>query len=135
MTNCAEITPALALQWEQQRRAALLAGDAEALAPLLSEALVYVHSTAVRDSKGTYLAKLRGGVLRYLSLEFTDLNADVSAGAVLVTGRMAATVLREGQEKQVKSVFLTVWLPERTDGSVAGETWRLRAHQGTPLPP
>jgi Domain of unknown function (DUF4440) len=134
MTHGGEITPAMALQWEQQRRAALLAGNADALAPLLSETLVYVHSTAVRDSKGTYLAKLRGGMLRYLSLEFTDLQADVSAGAVLVTGRMAAMVLREGQERQVKSVFLTVWLPEPDDGAVQAMPWRLRAHQGTPLP-
>jgi len=126
------MTPEAALQWEQRRRDALLAGDADALAPLLSDALVYVHSTAVQDSKASYLRKLREQVLRYLRLEFTDLQAQVTDGAVLVTGRMGATVLKDGQEKQVRSVFLTVWLPE---AGPAGDTvWRLRAHQGTPLP-
>ena len=120
------ITPDLVLQWEQRRREALLAGDSAALEALLSDALVYVHSTAARDTKDSYLRKIRDGVLRYLHLQFTDLTVQVSAGAALVTGLMTATVLKEGQEKNVRSAFLTVWLPE--DGG-----WRLRAHQGTPL--
>ncbi|MGH6628008.1 MAG: nuclear transport factor 2 family protein [Burkholderiaceae bacterium] len=119
------------LAWEQQRRTALLTGDAEALAPLLSDALVYVHSTAARDGKASYLAKLRDGALRYLSLEFDQLQAQVSDGAALVTGHVRATVRKDGQDKAVRSMFLTVWLPEPAGAAVV---WRLRAHQGTPLP-
>ncbi|MDO8370774.1 MAG: nuclear transport factor 2 family protein [Burkholderiaceae bacterium] len=118
------------IEWELRRREALLAGDTTALEGLLSDALVYVHSTAAGDTKDSYLRKIRDGVLRYLSLEFSDLQAQVLPGAALVTGRMRATVLKEGQEKQVSSVFLTVWVPEPSD---AGSAWRLRAHQGTPL--
>jgi hypothetical protein len=123
--------PAAALQWEQRRREALLAGDASALDAMLSESLVYVHSTAVRDTKASYLAKMTGGVLRYLRLDFTGLEVQRHEGAALVTGRMSATVLKEGQEKQVSSLFLTVWCPEP---GPAGPVWRLCAHQGTPLP-
>lgn len=119
------------LEWEQRRREALLAGDTTALEGLLSDALVYVHSTAVRDTKDSYLRKIRDGVLRYLSLEFSELQAQGSEGVALVTGRMRATVLKDGREKQVASVFLTVWVPEPYG---VGSTWRLRAHQGTPLP-
>ena len=119
------------LEWEQRRREALLAGDITALEGLLSDALVYVHSTAARDTRDSYLRKIRDGALRYLRLELSDLQAQVLPGAALVTGRMNATVLKDGQEKQVSSVFLTVWVPEPSD---AGSAWRLRAHQGTPLP-
>jgi len=115
------------LAWEQRRREALLAGDAEALAPLLSEQLAYVHSTAVCDGKASYLAKLQGGTLRYGALALSELVVQAGPGVALVRGRMDATVVKDGQEKAVRSLFLTVWMPE------AG-AWRLRAHQGTPLP-
>ena len=119
------------LSWEQQRRDALLAGDATTLQSLLSEALVYVHSTAVRDTRDSYVGTVRDGVLRYLTLSFDDLQVQVTPGAALVTGQMRATVVKDGQEKAVRSLFLTVWTPE-SNGVPA--RWRLRAHQGTPLP-
>lgn len=121
-------TPEQALHWEQQRRDALLAGDADALASLLSDGLLYAHSTAVRDDKASYLAKLRGGALRYRALAFSELAVQAGPGVALVSGRMDAIVVKDGQEKPVRSLFLTVWCPE-------GGGWRLRAHQGTPLPP
>lgn len=116
----------LVLEWEQRRREAMLAGDATALAALLSDALVYVHSTATRDTKEDYLAKIRDRVLQYRQLQFTNLAVQSSEGVALVTGFMAATVLKDGQEKQVRSAFLTAWVPENG-------VWLLRAHQGTPL--
>ena len=119
------------LHWEQRRSDAMLAGDSVALEALLSDAIVYVHSTGARDTRDSYLRKIRDGALRYLRLELSDLQAQVLPGAALVTGRMNATVLKDGQEKQVSSVFLTVWVPEPSD---SGSAWRLRAHQGTPLP-
>ena len=125
------ITLEAVLHWEQRRSDAMLAGDSVALEALLSDAIVYVHSTGARDTRDSYLRKIRDGALRYLRLELSDLQAQVLPGAALVTGRMQATVLKDGQEKQVRSVFLTVWVPEPFD---AGSAWRLRAHQGTPLP-
>ena len=115
------------LDWERQRREALLAGDAEALAPLLSEQLAYVHSTAACDGQASYLTKLSGGALRYRTLAFSELAVQTGPGVALVRGRMDATVVKDGQDKAVRSLFLTVWMPE--DGA-----WRMRAHQGTPLP-
>lgn len=125
------ITSDAVLHWEQLRRDAMLAGDSAALEALLSDAIVYVHSTGARDTRDSYLRKIRDGALRYLRLEFSDLHAQVTQGAALVTGSMRATVLKDGQEKQVSSVFLTVWVPEPSD---VGVPWRLRAHPGTPLP-
>ncbi|MDO8458722.1 MAG: nuclear transport factor 2 family protein [Burkholderiaceae bacterium] len=125
------ITTEAVLHWEQLRRDAMLAGDSAALEALLSDAVVYGHSTGARDTRDSYLRKIRDGALRYLRLELSDLQAQVTPGAALVTGTMRATVRKDGQDKQVSSVFLTVWVPEPSD---AGSAWRLRAHQGTPLP-
>lgn len=124
-------TSAAVLHWEQLRCEAMLAGDSVALEALLSDAIMYVHSTGARDTRDSYLRKIREGALRYLRLEFSDLQAQVLPSAALVTGRMSATVLKEGQERSVSSVFLTVWAPELSD---AGSVWRLCAHQGTPRP-
>ena len=125
------LTADAVLQCEQRRRDAMLAGDSAALEDLLSEAIVYVHSTGVHDTRDSYLRKIRDGAIRYLRLELCDLQAQVLPGVDLVTGTMQATVLKGGQEKPVSSVFLTVWVPEPSDMEGA---WRLRAHQGTSLP-
>ncbi|MDO8768562.1 MAG: nuclear transport factor 2 family protein [Burkholderiaceae bacterium] len=122
-----QITHEMVRRWEQRRCEAMLAGDVLTLKDLLSEQAVYVHSTSVRDSRASYLQKISSGALRYLQLFFSDLDIQISDGVVLVAGCMAATVLKDGQQKAVRSTFLTVWLPESGG-------WRLRAHQGTPQP-
>lgn len=126
-------TPSVAqvLQWEQSRRDAALAGDVAALGQLMGDTLAYVHSNAACDSRDSYLQKIATGTIRYLTLEFADLQVRLSPGAALVTGQMRATVHRDGQDRAIRSVFLTVWLPDGTPGRAA---WTLASHQGTALP-
>jgi|APCry1669189241_1035207.scaffolds.fasta_scaffold133389_1 ketosteroid isomerase-like protein len=124
---CAQV-----LACEQRRHDALLACDVPTLSNLLSQDLIYVHSTALRDSHTSYLAKLQSGSLSYLTLVFEDLQVYAQATSAIVTGRMQAQIVKEGQIKAVRSLFLTVWWLEHND---QGEpTWRLRAHQGTAWP-
>lgn len=116
---------------EERRRQALLMADLEALQGMLADDLRYVHSTAASDSKDSYLAKLRSGGLRYQALQFDDLQARLLGplgDVAVVTGRMAAQVLKDGQVRAVRSLFMTVWA--RSADTV---NWQLRAHQGTPL--
>lgn len=116
------------LQLEERRRQALLESDLSALQGLLADALVYVHSTGACDRKDSYLAKLSGGSLKYLELNFSDLQVQTLQQAGVVSGRMTAVVSKDGQLKNVASLFMTVW------GCGTDGTWRLHAHQGTPLP-
>lgn len=120
------LAPEMVLQLEQRRRDAMLAGDAAALRELISEQVIYVHSSAARDTRDSYLKKISSGALRYLQLVLSDMQVQMVEGAALVTGRMQATVARDGKEIPVRSAFLTVWVPEHG-------VWRLRAHQGTPV--
>ena len=118
----------MVLALEERRRQALLAGDLPALQGLLAEELVYVHSTGACDRQASYLAKLSGGSLKYLALDFHDLQVQLLQQAAVVSGRMAARVSKDGQPKDVASLFMTVW------GCGPDGVWRLHAHQGTPVP-
>jgi hypothetical protein len=82
-----------------------------------------VHSNGACDRKASYLNKLAGGSLRYLALNFSDLQVQSLQQVAVVRGRMVA-----GVSKDVASLFMTVW------GCGADGAWRLHAHQGTPLP-
>lgn len=113
---------------EERRRQALLSSDLNTLQSLLSDNLIYMHSTGVCDHKDNYLAKLANGSLKYLKLNFGEMHVQELMNAAVVTGRMSATISKDGQQKEVASLFMTVWACG-TDGA-----WRLQAHQGTPVP-
>ena len=122
------------LQAEAKRLAAMRANDTQALAPLLHEGIVYLHSSGGTDSKESVLAKLKSGQLRYLRVDFEDLAVADMGCAAVVTGRMVATVHREGKDLDIRSQFMTVWQArDPLSDDPAGEPWRLRAHQGTPI--
>ena len=123
MTDTARV-----LALEERRRQALLAGDGPALQDLLAASLVYVHSTGLCDGKDSYLHKIDSGSLKYLSLNFSDLQVQILPQAAVVHGRMQAQISKDGQVKNVASLFMTVW------NCGADGVWRLQAHQGTPLP-
>jgi hypothetical protein len=121
-----------ALMAEEQRRLAMLGGDIAALDGLLSEGLIYVHSTGGRDTKTTYLDKLASGSLKYLTLSFEDLQVHGAGPVQVVTGRMSAEVSIQGQSKAIRSLFLTVWMPE--SGADGQQGLRMLAYQGAPCP-
>ena len=116
------------LALEERRRHTLLAGDLPALQGVLADDLLYVHSTGVCDRRDSYLAKLSGGSLRYLELHFSEQHVQLLSQAAVVSGRMSAVVSKDGQHKNVASLFMTVW------ACGADGHWRLHAHQGTPIP-
>ena len=119
------------LQAEEQRRQALLAGDLETLNALLSPALVYIHSSGGQDSKASYLEHMRSGSLQYQSMSFEALKAHPASYCCIVTGRMLAEVMRQGQPLSIRSQFMTVWAP--APGTAAKPVWQLQAYQGMPL--
>ncbi|GIX30593.1 MAG: hypothetical protein KatS3mg124_1065 [Porticoccaceae bacterium] len=112
---------------EQARLAALRAGDAESLAPLLSEELRFGHANAVWDDKAKLLAKLREGRIVYRHLEVSEEEVLVRGDMALLFARLCADVLVNGVEKRIDNRTLSVWIRE-------GEEWRLLAYQPTPIP-
>ncbi|WP_421955148.1 nuclear transport factor 2 family protein [Polaromonas sp.] len=113
---------------EEARRQAMLANDTAKLDALLSDGLVYVHSSGGKDSKQSYLQKISTGVLLYESLEFITPVARVIGMAGLVTAGMRATVSgSNSQRRNIASTYLAVW-----EHGASG--WVLQLVQATPLP-
>lgn len=126
---------------EAGRAAALLAGDCAGLQALLSPGLVYVHSSGLRDTRASLLARLGSGQLRYQDLSLDDLQCQAHPDVLIVTGRMRAGVLKAAQALHVDSLFMTVWLctpqtPQTPHPPHAPEaaSWQLVAHHGLPTP-
>lgn len=113
---------------EEARRQAMLAGDVAKLDALLSDALVYVHSSGGVDSKQSYLDKLARGVMRYETLEFIAPQARLIGQAGLLNARMRARVENAGARREVASSYLAVWEHGATG-------WVLQWVQATSLPP
>jgi ketosteroid isomerase-like protein len=112
---------------EDERYAAMLAADADTLDRLLSDRLVYTHSTGGRDTKASYLDRVRNKFFVYQSIEHPVDEVIVAGGAVVVIGAMNAQVYRDGELRALRNSVCSVWADE--DGA-----WRLVVFQPTPQP-
>ncbi len=113
---------------EDERYAAMLAGDVAALERLLDPDLVYTHSSATADSKASYIDGVRSGRWRYRTIERSEETIVVRENAALVFNRARIDILIGGEPKALDNRMLAVWLraPDRA--------WRLAALHSTPIP-
>jgi ketosteroid isomerase-like protein len=126
-TVSAEETGELIRSAEDRRYAAMVAADVDTLAGLLSDAVVYTHSSGSRDDKQTLLSKISDGSLVYVEVKHPVTQVIVLGEAVLVIGEMHADIVVGGQPRRLDNATLAVWAAQ--DGG-----WRLAAFQPTPLP-
>ena len=115
------------LALEEARRNAMLQSDVATLDRLVSDMMIYTHSSGGKDTKASWLGKLTAGSLRYENLIFSDLSVIVVNDTALLTGRMNATAVHSGKPSIVDSLYLAVWVRQPTG-------WQLVAAQGTPAP-
>lgn len=109
---------------EARRAAAVLAGDMAALSPMLSDHLLYCHSTGVIDSKAVFIDKIVGR--RSIFHDFqarADAAIEPVPGTRVMAGNLLVDVEIGGTIHHVRGRFLSVWC--REDGD-----WRLQAFQG-----
>jgi ketosteroid isomerase-like protein len=126
VTGAAHAQEARIRQLEDERYRAMLDGDIETLGRLLSDRLSYTHSNGDRDSKESYLQKVRDGYFVYRSVAHPVDRIEVLPGAALVIGEMHASAEVGGRLAEIRSRALAVWAQE-------GEDWALIAYQPTPL--
>lgn len=120
--------PTSLLAAEEARRQAMLANDAAALGALLSDALIYTHSSGGKDSRQSYLQKLISGALHYERVGFEQPTARVIGTVGLVMATMRASISSHtGIRREVNSNYLAVW-----EHGASG--WMLQLIQGTPVP-
>jgi ketosteroid isomerase-like protein len=108
---------------------AQIAGDVEALRPMLGSDLVYIHSTGVAETAGEYLAGVRDRLYEYGMIQSRETRLQVSADAAIMNGVVDMTVSAHGAPKHlIHLLFCLVWI--RQDGA-----WRLDFRQATRMPP
>jgi ketosteroid isomerase-like protein len=110
---------------EQALYRAMIAQDFAALDALLSEDVVYIHSTAVAEDKQAYLAGVRNGLYDYGAIESHDVTVRYSGDVATQTGTVVMSVAARGAPKTpITLLFTLVWKRERRG-------WRLWQRQAT----
>jgi uncharacterized protein (TIGR02246 family) len=112
---------------EDRRCAALIQGDVARLAELLSDDLLWTHSSARQDTKSSFLAALGEGSTRYLEIERSEEKIRVRGDVAVVTGVADMRAIVKDEEKVLRNRYLNVWT--REDGR-----WRMLAWQSTAAP-
>lgn len=115
------------LALEDKRCAAMTGRDADALAAMLHDDLVYTHSSAVVDDKASYVEAIRSGKTRYHSIKRSEEHVRAYGDTAFVTGRAEIEVDVNGQHKSLRLRYLDAWTRTR-------EGWKFVAWQSTAIP-
>lgn len=118
----------LAAGLEAQRWEHLLNADAPALSLCLSDDLIFIHSSGLKDDKEAYLDSIRKMTVLYHRAE-REIAAVIALGedAFLVQGDITMDVTLKEAPRTLNSLYSVIW--RREDGR-----WRLVSHQTTPKP-
>lgn len=106
---------------------AMLHNDAEALAPMLADDLVYVHSTAAMETKQQFLENLRTGAMRYHVFEPSETVVRMYGSVAVVTGRVKGKVTMAGNDLDVDIRYTSVY-------RLNNGRWQLVSWQSTRVP-
>ena len=120
------ITADEALKAEDARYAAQTKRDFDDLEHLYGDDLVYVHSTAVVDSKASYIERQRSG-LHYRVMRPSDVKVRVFGCLAIITGRGDYEVTQNGQHSSPHLLFTAVWA--KRGPNVQFVSW-----ESTPIP-
>jgi hypothetical protein len=109
-------------------RAAMVAGDGNALKRLLSDRLSYSHSDAHLQNKGQVLNEL-AGKHAFVSITQSKQTVDIVGNVGVVRFVFDGVgILPDGKTSPSHIFVLQVWLRSR-------RSWQLLARASTPLPP
>ncbi len=105
----ATITSQEALAAEEERFAAQMTGDIPALERLISDELVYVHSSTVEDTKVSFIESLRSGNVRYRTMERSDTVVRTYGSVAIITGKAQFGVTVRGQDLTLNLLYHAIW--------------------------
>jgi ketosteroid isomerase-like protein len=106
----------------------MLDKDFPALERILSPDLIYVHSTAVAESKTDYLTGVAKGLYEYERIESRDVDVRIHGDVAVMSGIVDMSIGLTIQPKaSISLLFVLVWL-KRAD------SWQLTYRQATRRP-
>jgi ketosteroid isomerase-like protein len=104
---------------------AMIAKDFAALERILAPGLVYVHSTAVSETKAEYLTGAAAGLYVYESITTRDARMRMHGPVALIDGICDMRVGKAGQPADLLHLlFVLVWVRD-------GDAWRLEHRHAT----
>jgi uncharacterized protein (TIGR02246 family) len=112
---------------EDRRCAAMVRADIASLEELFADDLIWVHSSAHKDTKASYLAALSQGATRYLEIDRSEEVIRVRGDVAVINGVADMRAIVRGEEMVLRNRYLNVWT--REDGR-----WRMSAWQSTAVP-
>jgi ketosteroid isomerase-like protein len=107
---------------------AMIAQDFSALREILAEDLVYIHSTAVAETRQAYLEGVADGLYDYASIDSREVVTRVDGATAVQTGTVAMSVSARGEPKQLTQLLFTLVWRRHAGG------WRLAVRQATRIP-
>jgi hypothetical protein len=112
---------------DQKRMAAMCQKDIPTLNTLLSDDLVYTHSSARLDTKQSLIGGMQSGTTVYTAIEPSDVKAQDFGNAVVLTGSARFRVMSNGNPIHFGVRFTDVYINK-------GGQWQMVAWQSTRLP-
>lgn len=116
------------LKADQEWMEAALKSDVAKLDALFADTIVYTHTSGKVDNKASYLAPLKAGDVKYLSLERDDIKVQVHGDAAIVTAHWQVKVSNKGNVSQTNARYVHVYVRQKG-------RWRMLVHQSTRLEP
>ena len=112
---------------DKQRMDAMAKKDLAALNRLISDDLVYTHSSARLDTKQSLIGNMEGGSTVYTSVVPSDVKAQDLGDTVVLTGSCKISVMSQGRPNSFGVRFTDVWANK-------GGQWQMVTWQSTRTP-
>ena len=112
---------------ENRRFKAMTQVDTVVLDEVLSDDLVYTHSTARVESKSEFIASLTSGQTKYESVTCDDVKVRRFSDTAVVTGSAWITVVARGNQNKFQVRFTDVYAKQEN-------AWRMVSWQSTRMP-
>ena len=112
---------------DRKRMSAMAQKDVTTLKALLSDELVYTHSSARLDTKQSLIGAMESGSTVYTAVEPSDVKAQDLGDAVVLTGSCRISVMSNGRPNTFGVRFTDVYANK-------GGQWQMVAWQSTRLP-
>jgi len=122
----ADAAEAEILKLDEERSRAMIAADAAALERLMSDDIVYTHSSGRLDSKKSFIASIAGGTVKYRRINRKEAATSLREGFAFLTGAVEIDVETGGKVLNLNLRFSNVW--ERT-----AKGWHQIVWQSTPI--
>jgi ketosteroid isomerase-like protein len=95
---------------EDARYRAMTSNDLAALGALLGDDLLYTHSSAVTDTKASYLESLRSGKVKYLAARRDGVSIRGYGDTAVVHGHAQVEAELDGGRRSLDNMFVNVWV-------------------------